>query len=293
MKDYGDPQNAKILFLCGERGESLFGVLAALLLSSIVFSGAVSSFMTTSRENQNLQLIASTNELAQSVADLMSFELRLAGSGMPLGQSNFLTGTTGLGDKPLPILLSSTTSEIEFRLNEKGHNSVLTSQFTPGFGSLTVSLNETSSLKANDDIYISDMLAGGNNGLWGTLTSVSANSATISSGYLALPSITFQPGSYLEKVTTVKYISPSDGGGIIRWTSTGDVRLSPRSTFSIQYLDANGVALSLPLTEQTVATTLSMADLTVTVTTNRNIGGAPYMAQAFRRIAFRNLNINR
>jgi type II secretory pathway pseudopilin PulG len=277
-----------------QSGETLLSLLVSLGLIGIVFAAVTSSFFDSSHRSMDLQIKSRAEEEVKAVLEMMAFDIRMMGSGMPLGQSTFPIGGSGLGTAPLPILTSSTATKINFRLNELGNNTVLTSAYTPSSTTLTLSVLSSSDLSVGNTIYVSDMLVGGTLGLKGVVTAVGTGSVSIDSSYVATSSATFKSGSTVDKVSNIIYDSPADWSGVTRDNGTGAVVISPNTQFSITYYDTNGTALALPLTESMVANSLASVGLKVSARGDRTLSeGETYTATATQRIALRNLNMNR
>jgi Tfp pilus assembly protein PilW len=278
-----------------ERGESLLGMLVALGISMTLFAAATSSFLTVSRRSMDSDVKSTAIDRAKTVLGLISYDLRMAGAGMPLGQVGFTTADAALGDAPLPVLTASTASRLEFRLNERAVNTVLTADYTPGVSSLTFQVAAGGDLEAGDTVYLNNMLVGGTAGLRGVISSVGSGSpatVTLSSGYVATPATTFKAGSTVDRVTRVVYSNA--GAGITRTAETSSVVLAPLSSFSATYLDGAGATLAPPLTADTIINRLAAVRLTVTVPGERRLSNStPYTAEATTTVAIRNLNINR
>lgn len=276
-----------------ERGETLLGVLVTLSLAGIVFGAAISSFLSASRHGFDQKIMAATEEQAKVIMDLMSYDIRMMGSGVPLGQTGFLMTDATLGDAPLPILTTSDENTLQFRLNEPGQITVLTASFDPA-STTTFSVFDSDNIYPGDFVYISNMSAGGTAALKATVASVSGNSVTIAAGFTTTPSTVFVSGSIVERVAQVTYDSPAGNGGITRDAGIGPVILSPGSSFSVEYLDGSGTAMVLPLTAATIASSLNSIRLTVNVNGRLTLkSGATFSTQLQQVIALRNINIAR
>jgi Tfp pilus assembly protein PilW len=277
-----------------ERGETLVGMLVALLISSVVMAAAVSNFSDAWRRSSDLRMMAQTQTEARTLLDLLAYDFRMIGSGVPMGQAGFQIDATGLGTAPLPLLTSSTASSVVARLNENGTSSVLTANYTPSSSALTFSVLSTAGFGVGDTIYLSNMTAGGTGGMQGVIQSLGTNSITLNSTYNATASTTFSSGSLIERVSTITYNSPSDGSGITRNTGSGTMLLSPRSSFTVAYLDSAGTSLTLPLTATSIKSSLAALQISVSVTSSRKLlNGKNYTATTQQTIALRNINLSR
>ena len=263
----------------------------------MVLAAVLSSFLSTSRQARDNQIISRVNETARTLLDFIAFDVRMAGSGMPLGQSAFSLTDGSLGDTPLPILLTSDTENIQLRLNERGFDSVLSADYLPGPTNLTFSAFVTTDLENGDVIYLSDRPEGGNNGLQAVVTGLGSNSVTIRSDYATAPGSLFRAGSTLNRVSTVTYRSPSNWSGVTRQSSddgVGSVVLNPNTRFTVSYQDASGSTLPLPLTAAVVADNLSSLLLTVRARADRPLtSGVIYEAAASAQVSIRNLILSR
>lgn len=283
------------------------GLLVTMGVSMTLLAAATASFFNISRRSLDHLTIATAQERAKSVLSLIAFDLRMIGSGMPLGQPAFTVADATLGDAPLPILTSSTRTRLVYRINENGATTVLYgTEFKPSAALRSFRVFSSKDLEVGDFIYISNMLPGagkdspnigGIHGLRGKITSIGSGSqptVTIDPAYKTSAGAAFREGSTVERVTDVILDSPSNGTGITRNPETGAVVLAPRSTFSATYLDANGNALTLPLSAAAIANQLSAIRVTVQVTADRPLSGRRgYTAIATETVALRNLNVSR
>lgn len=277
-----------------QNGETLMGLLVALFLSSIIFMAAFGHFFDTVRRAADHEIMTRARSQSQTILNLLASELRMMGGGMPLGQAGFMINTTGLGDAPLPLMTDATNELINFRVNERGETSILTTAFTPSASTLAFSVDSASDFVSGDSIYISNMTVGGLAGLKATISSVLGNSITLNDDYVATGLTTFQPGSSMARITTVRYQSFSNWSGIVRTADSSSVVLAPQSRMNLEYLNGQGIVLTLPLTAQVVAQDLCAIRLRVWVRDNTPLkDGTVFTAEAEQTIALRNLVINR
>jgi Tfp pilus assembly protein PilW len=285
----------------GQRGETVLSVLVGLGLTTALFAATLSSFFQMANSSIDRRTMAAAQDQAKTVADLIAAELRIAGAGMPLGQPNFAIGGTGLGTAPLPILLTATATQISYRINETGMNTVITADYTPSTTARTFTVLSASGFVVGDTVYISNLTAGGSQiqpgnteGMMGVISAITGSSVTISSSYIA-PTVTplvFRAGSTVDRVTQIDLVSGTSG--ITRNPETGAVVLQPNSSFSLVYLDSAGATITLPLTNTTVANSLTAVRITVNVQGSRKLrSGATYTATATQTVALRNLNFSR
>lgn len=274
-----------------QRGDTLIGFMAAALITSIVLASAVTSLLSFSKNSENNKLISETNDRARTVIDLMSYELRFMGAGVPFQQTNFLMSNGMLGSAPFPILTTSTNTAITFRVNSRGRVGHLTGSFNPAIQNSFMILSNTG-ISAGDTVYLSDLAAGGSNGLQGTVQSAVGNMVTLSAGSVYAPGATFAAGSTVQPVQTITYNSAA--GGITRTQGATVSTLAAGSSFTAQYYDTAGVVMVLPLTAATIGSNLASISLTVTVPSSRTLStGALYTASLTTRIALRELNVYR
>ena len=277
-----------------ERGETLVSLLVSMALSAVVMAGAVINFSDAWRRSADLRMMAQTQTEARIALDLLAYDFRMLGSGMPLGQSGFQIDDVTLGAAALPVFTSATASTIAFRLNETGSGTVLSADYTPSASALTASVLSTSSFLPGDTVYLNNVTTGGTGGMQGVLSRLTATSLTFNSGFAATPTTTFKAGSIVERVSLITYASPSSGSGITRNTGTGATLLAPRSSFTLKYLTSSGAALTLPLTAATIKNTLAAIQLQVSVKSSRTLlSGKLYTTTSQQTVALRNLNMSR
>ncbi len=276
-----------------ESGHTLVEMLVAMLIAVVVAGLSMGLISFTSTINSDNELIVKTEEKARSVLDMIIFDLRMAGAGMPLGQSDFTTEDSTLGNAPLPFYSDSTASSLHFRRNETGYSAMLTALFNPE-DSLTVYLTSTADIVDGDTIYISDAIAGGHDGLRGTVNSVAADSITLDPDYVASADAQFPSGSELNRVVEITYSSPEDGSGVTRDNGTNNVIMATLTEMNVSYLDQNGVSLGATLSQSEIEDDLSKISVTVTARSTRPLSkGGIYMATASELVTLRNLVINR
>ena len=78
----------------GEAGETLLPLIVSISLATVVFAATMSSFFDATKHGFDQEVRLRALEEATAVLDLMAYDLRMLGSGMPLGQS---------GGVPLPM----------------------------------------------------------------------------------------------------------------------------------------------------------------------------------------------
>lgn len=279
----------KILKADKERGSFLLEMLCAIGLAAMIFTFASDMTMNNVQKSFDTQVVLETEKNARAILDLMIFDLRMLGSGIPFDQSDFTMSDSGVGAAALPVYTDSTTSFVHFRINELGNDTFLLNSFMPDSqNSLTV--ESDSDLVANDVIYISDETAGGSDGLQATVASANSGTVTLTN-MLYSTGATFPAGSIANRVVELSYNSPNDSSGITRNNGYGDVVLMPNSTFSINYIDSDGNQLALPLTTSTISSELNAIEVTVNVISNGRLrDGTSYTASVSGQVGIRSLN---
>src|SRR5947209_4661266 len=128
----GEPMKAQLVMReSRQRGSGLLEFFVSSSIVIVSMLALMSSFVATTRHTSDETVKMRTDNEARLLLDYMIYDARMAGSGMPLGQSNFAIGQSGLSDAPLPILLTSDGDSLHLRLNEQGTNTVLTASFAP------------------------------------------------------------------------------------------------------------------------------------------------------------------
>ena len=275
-------------------GSGIIELLISTLIASIILVGVVTSLTATTRLSADNEIITRCHEQARTVLDLLSYDIRMTGSGMPLGQTGFAIDAVDLGDSPLPILLNAGSNYLQLRLNEKGVETVLAQAYTPSVSNLTFEVLSSEDIFEEDTIYISDFTQGGANGFRGQVVQVSGNSITVSNTYTATFAASFPSGSIVTRVATITYNSPNDFSGITRNNELGDTLLQQNSMFELRYLDQSGNALALPLTPLVIKNTLHAIEVKVFVRSRRNLStGGQYLAEASHQVGLRNIMLSR
>lgn len=278
----------------GEAGFTVTESLVAMLLSMIVMASVLGSFTSLTKVTADHDIVSRVEQQARTLLDFMAFDIRMTGSGMPLSQTGFSMTSTLYGNVTLPVLVSSNDKNLYVRVNEKGSDTLLTASFNPTGVSQTLSVFSTANIAQNDIIYVSDLTLGGASGMWAQVNATTATTITLKPGFMFTTGVIFSPGSVVNKVTTINYVSYDDWSGITRDAQKGPVRILANSQFSVSYLDGSGAAMTLPLTAASIANTLSSVRLNVTVRSDRPLSnGEIYTASASQVIALRNLILSR
>lgn len=273
----------------GERGESLLGTLVALTLASIALTASTSFFIASAKHSTDIRASTQAQVRASTLLDLMTSELRMLGSGMPLSQSSFSPTDATLGDAPLPVLLSATATEITFRFNPFGRSTMLTTDFNPA-SHTTATVESTTGFSVGDTVYLSSYSAGGTHGLRGVITALTPT--TIGLGSVVTASgATFPASSLVHPVVEVTYTS--NDSGVTRTTSEGSTVTLPQAQFTLTYLDQSQQAITLPLTTSALDTRLSAVRVTIHSTHSSRFDTATDTTLAQQTVALRNIILNR
>jgi len=275
-----------------QRGVTFVELLASLVLMGIVFAGVGTFFLDNVKQAYNQSIITGAEEEAKTVLDLMVYELRMMGNGMPMDQDNFLPGGAGLGDSPLALLTTSNQTSVTFRLSERGKSVPLVADYLPDPSNLTFQVFDAQDFSVGEEVYLSNMSRGGSEGLHGQVTSVAGGQIAIHASYITTVGASFETGSIASQVSTITYDSAGAGSGIDRTLGASTVTISPSASFSVDYLDENGIPVPLPLTESVIRDDITSIELTVIVEgTNQLKDGSVYSVQAQQRVALRNFNL--
>ena len=272
-------------------GFSLFEVLVAIFISAILLGNITATLMQTSSHYHDRSVISKTEERAQMLLDLLAYEIRHLGAGMPLGQSDFDISDATLGDASLPILLNATATYVQIKLDEIQTSSTITASYTPSVVDLDFTVESANGFSVGDTVYLSDMIVGGDDGLEGVITNITGNTITIDSGYTASAAASFNAGSSIHRVSTVTFDSLVD---ITRDNGTGAVTLAPNSSFTLTYLDESGTTLALPLTRAIVDDSLASINIQISLDSDSLLkDGTTYTAVAQQQVHLRNLRLSR
>ena len=277
-----------------EAGFGLLQLLVASALGSIIVSIAVAHFFEASYLSHDHQVKSLTEQNAQAILDLFSHELRMIGNGIPFAQSNFKMSSGSLGNAPLPVLLTADQDFLEFRVNLDGSFGILSSTFTPSASNLQFSLNSTAPFPVGRELYLSNFLTGGHEGLRGVVESVHGQTVTLDSQFTSSSGASFPEGSMATPIELVQYESVDDWSGIRRSDSMGSVLLVSNSRFALRYLDRAGAIISPPLDQAKIANLLSTIEISVFVRGHLPLkDGSVYTTQRIQSIGLRNINFAR
>jgi len=174
--------------------------------------------------------------------DLITADLRLVGSGMPLTQSSFDPFNSAIGDAALPILTNASKTFISFRINESGASTFLTSPIQPSSSSRTLSVASTTGFQRGDEVYLSNFPSAGNEGLRGVVESVGNGQIGLSASFTTTPNALFPEGSVLSPTRMITYAN-TRAGSVARTSSNGSVSEIPGVNFELTYMDLANLSL--------------------------------------------------
>lgn len=275
-------------------GVTLLEVLVSLGISSVILTGIVVEFSSVTKFSRDLEVKAEVREILRSLLEMIATDIRNAGAGMPIGQTNFQVNTAGVGDIALPVLTTSTSSVLQLRLNETGRTTLSTALYDNTLMQKELNLLSSDGMNVNDVIDVSEMTSGGTGGMYAKVASV-VNSTKITLSDVILPTgvTSVRSGSMAGVVSSVTLQSDATTNAITRTNASGTVILAPKSSVSFTYLDSSGASI-LPLTSKKVASNLAAIGATITVTSSRKLRDGTYFSDSKSlNIACRNILNNR
>ncbi len=152
-----------------ESGATLVELLVNIAILGVLLAGVSSEYFLSTRRAFDRKTVASTQDEARTLLDLMAYDLRMAGAGMPLGQTNFRYTQPEVGEAALPIAITASNDYIDLLFNERGKNTVLDADYTPSLSNLTFTVLSGEDFSEGDIIYLSNMSTGGVDGLRGEI----------------------------------------------------------------------------------------------------------------------------
>ena len=279
-------------------GIGLLEILVGLALSSVILLMTGITFLSGSRSTVDLQTRNKTLEKAQSIMDMISFDLRLAGSGMPIGQELFTIGDTTLLDRPLVVLSSSNASQLILRINETGRSTHLTSAFDPTTDN-EIEVADLSLFSDADEFYICDFVVGGTSGFYSNIEDLdeATNEIEYDSADYATPNGSiFKIGSVISVVNEITYSSSNATvpSFVSRTVGSSPQLVGSSSEASFSYFDATGTAIGLPLTAAIIEDSLAIVEVTVTVQSEKPLkSGETVVESHTQQISMRNMITSR
>lgn len=273
-------------------GNAIMSLIVSIGLFTTIMVGTTKFVFSSTRNSYDLENRIDNTGNIEKAFKLITSEIKMLGSSMPIGQSNFSPEDLSLGDASLAVHTNSNAGILSFNINETGKSTILTSSFTPGLGNLSFQVDDASDIFENENIYISDFTTGGNNGLRGSVSGVSGNTVTIAGIFETQLGTSFATGSLVTRSMEVEY--RNSDGAIVREDTAGTVILAPRATISFAYFDSNGNALSVPLSRAAINNSLSAIRVTITATAdNVERNGIARTITLTRTISLRNLILSR
>lgn len=275
------------------RGFAMMEMLVSVGIVAIFLAGISSTLLATTRVFHDKNIVSKTQERARILLDLMAFDLRMTGAGVPFSQDDFQIGTGALGDAPLPVLTSADTDLVTLRFNERGMRTVLTSDFDPSAVGRTLDVVSSTGFTAGDTVYISNLSAGEEGGCRGLIVATSATTITLDGAVDASAGATFESGSTIDVVNEITYSSVL-WDGITRDNTVVNVTLYPETQLEIEYRDSTGATMTPPLSATNIRDDLSSIILTARVRSDVPLrDGSTYIATAEQEVALRNLILSR
>lgn len=189
-----------------QRGFTLVELLVTVALFGAVMGIVSSEFFFSTRRSLDQKTIAKAQEQARTLLDTISFDIRMAGAGMPIGQTNFAFSQAEVGEAALPITLDSNGESISLLFNQKGINTITTDDVIPD-STRDFPVVDASDFEVGDQICISDITVGQNDGLCGVVEAIAGNTITVADPFNAVPGITLESGSEVHRISTVTYKS--------------------------------------------------------------------------------------
>lgn len=277
--------------LRSQAGYTLVELLVSIFISSLLLAMVLGTLVTTTSYYHDRAVKAEADEAARVLLDLVAYDLRMAGAGIPFNQTDFQIADAGLGDAPLPLLLSSDADSITIRFSEDGKGSVLTTNFTPSVFNLEFDVFSSDPFVAGDIVYLSNAVTGGRQGLRAEVAAVDENTITLVDDYVTTVGASFPAGSFIHRVSTITYDGSSD---LSRSDGTDTITLLPGSRLALQYFAESGAELTPTLTEAQVRNELSRVRITVRVASDTKLkDGSTYTATATQDVSLRNLILSR
>lgn len=274
---------------------TLVELLVTLVIVAAIFGGLLKQYTSSVQTARDQSIRIAVQAQAQAVTQSIISDLRTLGNGVPYDQANFQIGESTLADptvtEPL-VVAQCTASKVAFRLNETGEVNLLRSDFNPA-ATTEVELTGVGGLDANDPIYISNSVVGGDDGLYGTIEEVDVVNKVVklNLAYDASPGAIFDMGSIFEEVPVVSYETSAEGN-IIRNSGYGPVIMAENAEVSFAYVSWDGTELVLPLTIIDLVESLRSIRVTVTVRSKQLLSsGVQHQVTVEQLVGLRNLNL--
>lgn len=263
-----------------KNGFTLIEMLVAMGISLILLSAVFSLYNKSTQIYHDIGIRETGQDNSESLLSILGREIKMVGNGIPFDQSNFKLddliqdeyGVEALVSVHYPInIANSSTSHIEFQVNESGKLYFLTADFTPtpSGNTSTLTLFTTEGLFAGDRIYINNGTINGDDGFTGIIDSVdSTTQVTLEEEwFMSAGATSFDTGSSMEAVNTI--ILDSSGSTITRNSGFGAITLADNASFTLTYYDKAGAVLTPPLTLANLHSQLGSIKIAVTVTSTK------------------------
>lgn len=220
-----------------------------MMISALILGASLSGYLGLSSLAHDNEIRVLTQLKAQTILEIITPEVRMLGNGVPFHQANFLIDQATLTDSTVtqPILVSNTNQRsLSFRLNEAGETYILTADLDPALQN-TVHLSGTQKINQGDPIYITNSTVGQDDGLYGTVGSLSDSSITLSIAREFHPGSIFPAGSLLEVVPVITYSSGDELGPILRQRQGSSEELVTQGRLTFTFINSSGATINLPL----------------------------------------------
>lgn len=275
------------------RGFTLLELIVTLGISSVVLTGLAVEFATLTKYSRDIEIKGEVRVTLRSVLDMIASDIRNAASGMPLGQENFTVNDTALGDAPLAVLPSSSSTEVQLRLNETGESTTLTADFDATAMVSELTISSSAGFSVGDTVYVSELSSGGESGLRAQVKSI-PNTTTLEIENFVLPSgvTLISAGSQVSKVSNVTIQFDATNNYVVRTNDSGAAILAPDSQVTFSYLDSSLAALTDPLNAAEIENRLAVIRVNVQITSQRNLStGNKFQLNSSLDVVLRNLMI--
>lgn len=264
------------------KGFTLVEILVSMFVMTLILAGVFSSFSDLTNSSNDLFIRESIHDDSESLLNIIGYELRMIGNGIPFDQENFKVNDNlenslqvevvqdSLNNYPSHPLLTdtSTSSFIEFRINETGNVYFITANFDPTTSSV-ISVSDVTGLLVGDDIYLSNAIRQQDDGMYAKVSAIntSSNEITIESDYYRSIGASFDKGCTIEPVNLVTI--GESLGNITRNSGFGDIVLAKNASIEFDYLDKDGISLTLPLSESDLLSNLGAIEVSITLESSK------------------------
>lgn len=273
-----------------QSGFTLLELLVTMALSSVLFLMVSSQYAMVTRTAFNNRVESTSKELAQILLDQITYDLSMAGAGMPLGQLEFKINNGIFGNRVLPVLPSNSgANQIQIRIPSRGRKSLLVTNLSLASSPYYFNVVDASDFRVGDVVYLNNASAGGDQGLYGEIGGISGDQITLSNSSLVpiVSTTNFYPGSMITPMRTVSYSVV--GGDLIRSDHIeGDIALAPVAALNFTYFAEDGSQIALPLDHSKIANLLASIEVELEIQLpDRN--GVPVSFTATKRVPLFNV----